>query len=101
MLTAARRGAVIAAALISTVLVGPQAAWAHPAGGPTDSVGGFVWLGNTHTAHRLESPTLRRRHPAPRRRIRQAAKLISLFALGHSITLFTATVADWTSTQPS
>jgi len=27
--------------------------------------------------------------------MRRAAKLISLFALGHSVTLFTATVADW------
>ena len=95
MLTAARRGVVIAAALASTVLVGPQAAWAHSAGGPTDTVGGFVWLGNTHMLTGWNHLLFVGGILLLAGEIRRATKLISLFALGHSITLFTATVADW------
>ncbi|WP_406037317.1 HupE/UreJ family protein [Micromonospora sp. NBC_00898] len=73
----------------------PQAAWAHSAGGPTDTVGGFVWLGNTHMLASWDHLLFVGGILLLAGEMRRAAKLISLFALGHSITLFTATVADW------
>ncbi|RZU73497.1 HupE/UreJ protein [Micromonospora kangleipakensis] len=95
MPAAARRGAIIAATLVAAVLVLPQPAWAHSVGGPTDTVGGFVWLGNTHMLAGWDHLLFVGGILLLAGEIRRAAKLISLFALGHSITLFTATVADW------
>ncbi|MEU0151552.1 HupE/UreJ family protein [Micromonospora fulviviridis] len=83
------------AALLTMVLVLPEPAWAHSAGGPTDTVGGFVWLGNTDMLAGWDHLLFVGGILLLAGELRRAAKLISLFALGHSITLFTATVAAW------
>lgn len=95
MPAAVRRGAVIVAALVGMVLVLPEAAWAHGVGGSSDTVGGFVWLGTTHMLAGWDHLAFVGGILLLAGEIRRAAKLISLFALGHSVTLFTATVADW------
>jgi hydrogenase/urease accessory protein HupE len=87
MLIMAGSGAILAAM--------PQAAWAHGVGGSSETVPGFIWLGFTHMLlgwdHLLFVAGVVLLAGQPRR----AASMISLFALGHSITLFTATVAGW------
>ena len=90
-----RRSAVIAATLLTLVVALPQPAWAHNAGGPTDTVGGFVWLGNTTMLAGWDHLLFVGGILLLAGKMRRAAKLVSLFALGHSITLFTATVAAW------
>ncbi|WP_328421606.1 HupE/UreJ family protein [Micromonospora sp. NBC_00389] len=82
-------------ALVGMVLVLPGAAWAHGVGGSSDTVGGFVWLGTKHMLAGWDHLLFVGGILLLAGEIRRAAKLISLFALGHSVTLFTATVADW------
>ncbi|MBQ1038121.1 HupE/UreJ family protein [Micromonospora sp. C81] len=95
MLAAVRRGAVIGAAMVSVVLVLPEVAWAHGVGGSSETVGGFVWLGTKHMLAGWDHLLFVGGILLLAGQIRRAAKFISLFALGHSVTLFTATVADW------
>ncbi|WP_433319967.1 HupE/UreJ family protein [Micromonospora chersina] len=91
MLAAVRQGAVIAGVVVAV----PGAPWAHGVGGSSDTVGGFVWLGTKHMLAGWDHLAFVGGILLLAGEIRRAAKLISLFALGHSITLFTATVADW------
>ncbi|WP_158554092.1 HupE/UreJ family protein [Micromonospora deserti] len=90
-----RRGAVIATALVIMLLGSGQAALAHGVGGSSDTVGGFVWLGTKHMLAGWDHLAFVGGILLLAGQVRRAAKLISLFALGHSVTLFTATVADW------
>ncbi|WP_433375783.1 HupE/UreJ family protein [Actinoplanes sp. CA-142083] len=91
----ARRAAVVAAAVTACLLAAPDAAHAHGIGGTSETWYGFIWLGVKHMLlgwdHLLFVGGVAL-IAADRRR---AAQMISLFALGHSITLFTATVAGW------
>ncbi|MCO1598221.1 HupE/UreJ family protein [Micromonospora sp. RHAY321] len=73
----------------------PGAAWAHGVGGSSETIGGFVWLGTKHMLAGWDHLLFVGGILLLAGEIRRAAKLISLFALGHSVTLFTATVADW------
>lgn len=95
MLAAVRLGAVLAGVVAATVLAVPGAAWAHGVGGSSDTAGGFVWLGTKHMLAGWDHLAFVGGILLLAGEIRRAAKLISLFALGHSVTLFTATVADW------
>ncbi|MEU4778284.1 HupE/UreJ family protein [Micromonospora sp. NPDC023633] len=90
-----RQGAIVAGVVAATVLALPGAAWAHGVGGSSETVGGFVWLGTKHMLAGWDHLLFVGGILLLAGEMRRAAKLISLFALGHSVTLFTATVADW------
>ncbi|WP_158289921.1 HupE/UreJ family protein [Micromonospora sp. S4605] len=90
-----RQGAIVAGVVAATVLMLPGAAFAHGVGGSSETVGGFVWLGTKHMLAGWDHLLFVGGVLLLAGKIRRAAKLISLFAVGHSITLFTATVADW------
>ncbi|NJP30419.1 HupE/UreJ family protein [Micromonospora thermarum] len=95
MSAAGKRTATVTAMVITAVLAAPGAAWAHGVGGSSDTVGGFVWLGTKHMLAGWDHLLFVGGILLLAGGMRRAAKLISLFALGHSATLFTATVADW------
>ncbi|SCF43665.1 HupE/UreJ family protein [Micromonospora marina] len=95
MLAGVRQGALVSGVVVAIVLAVPGVAWAHGVGGSSDSVPGFAWLGTTHMLVGWDHLAFVGGILLLARAIRRAAKLISLFALGHSVTLFTATVADW------
>lgn len=90
-----RHGAVLAAVVVSVLLATPGAAFAHGVGGSSETVYGFVWLGTKHMLTGWDHLLFVGGVLLLAGTIRRAVKLISLFALGHSVTLFTATVADW------
>ncbi|MCG5436443.1 HupE/UreJ family protein [Micromonospora foliorum] len=95
MSAAGRRTAAVSAMVVMTLLAAPGIAWAHGVGGSSETVGGFVWLGTKHMLAGWDHLLFVGGILLLAGEMRRAAKLISLFALGHSITLFTATVADW------
>ncbi|MEV1142234.1 HupE/UreJ family protein [Micromonospora sp. NPDC049799] len=94
MSAAGKRTATVTAMVITVVLAAPGVAWAHGVGGSSDTVGGFVWLGTKHMLAGWDHLLFVGGILLLAGEVRRAAKLISLFALGHSVTLFTATVAD-------
>lgn len=95
MSTAGHRTATVSAVAVMVLVAAPGAAWAHGVGGSSDTVGGFVWLGTKHMLAGWDHLLFVGGILLLAGQMRRAAKLISLFALGHSVTLFTATVADW------
>jgi hydrogenase/urease accessory protein HupE len=86
---------VAGAAALLVLLGAPTAAFAHGVGGGSETVLGFVWLGTKHMLAGWDHLLFVGGVLLLAGNLRRAAKLISLFALGHSITLFTATVANW------
>jgi hydrogenase/urease accessory protein HupE len=90
-----RRSAAVAAIAAATVLVLPQAAWAHGVGGTSESVAGFVGLGFNHMLLGWDHLLFVAGVVLIAGRIKRAATMMSIFALGHSITLFVASVAGW------
>jgi len=90
------RRAVFVALAAATALVAPPTAAAHGIHATSaSSVFDFVWLGFRHMIagwdHLLFAAGIVFLAGRPRR----AAKLISLFVAGHSLTLLVATVAGW------
>ncbi|MFR9779491.1 HupE/UreJ family protein [Micromonospora sp. MS34] len=90
-----QRAATVTAVVITALVATPGAAWAHGVSGRSDTAGGFVWLGTMHMLAGWDHLLFVGGILLLAGEMRRAAKLISLFALGHSVTLFTATVADW------
>jgi hydrogenase/urease accessory protein HupE len=84
-------GAVFAALLFGVA----QPASAHGIGGGGETVGDFVWLGFTHMLLGWDHLLFVGGVVLLAGQVRRAAKLISLFALGHSTTLIIATLAEW------
>jgi hydrogenase/urease accessory protein HupE len=68
---------------------------AHGLSAAADSVPGFVWLGFLHMLQGWDHLLFIGGVVLLAGRLRIAAGMLSLFALGHSSTLFTATVAGW------
>src|SRR5215207_9648022 len=95
MPTGVRRGVILTTVLVTVLIGAPGAASAHGVGGSSETVYGFVWLGTKHMLTGWDHLLFVGGILLLAGTVRRAAKLISLFALGHSITLFTATVADW------
>lgn len=95
MPTVLRRSAatVVSTALLLAVL--PRPAYAHGVAGGAETAPGFIWVGMQHMLlgwdHLLFVGAVALLAGGAKR----AATFISLFALGHSITLFTATLAGW------
>jgi len=73
----------------------PQAAYAHGVGGASETVVGFVRLGFVHMLHGFDHLLFIGGVVLLAGQLKRAAALMSIFALGHSITLFTATVSGW------
>lgn len=84
--------AALGAAMVLSV---PQPAWAHGVGGTSESVAGFVGLGFNHMLLGWDHLLFVAGVVLIAGRIKRAATMMSIFALGHSITLFVASVAGW------
>jgi hydrogenase/urease accessory protein HupE len=83
-------------AIAAAVLLGlPGAASAHGIGGTSETASGFVWLGFKHMLAGWDHLLFVAGVVLLAGKAKRAAKLISLFALGHSITLIVATLAHW------
>lgn len=98
MLTRSSRGtarALTVAAAVTVLLALPEAASAHGIGGGSRTVGGFVWQGFIHMLTGWDHLLFIGGVVLMAGQVKRAASMISLFALGHSVTLFTATVAGW------
>jgi hydrogenase/urease accessory protein HupE len=90
------RRCVMVAAVGAGVLLGtPGAAFAHGVGGTSDTAGGFVWLGFTHMLLGWDHLLFIAGVVLLAGQVKRAAKLISVFAAGHSTTLIVATLAGW------
>ncbi|WP_433375797.1 HupE/UreJ family protein [Actinoplanes sp. CA-142083] len=68
---------------------------AHGLDAAADTVPGFVWLGFTHMLRGWDHLLFIGGVVLLAGRLRRAAAMLSLFALGHSATLFTASVSGW------
>nr|WP_240948207.1 HupE/UreJ family protein [Planosporangium mesophilum] len=90
-----RRCAVIGAIAAAVLLGLPGAAFAHGIGGTSETASGFVWLGFKHMLAGWDHLLFVAGVVLLAGKAKRAAKLISLFALGHSITLIVATLAHW------
>jgi hydrogenase/urease accessory protein HupE len=88
------RFVALTAAVIGLLAV-PEAASAHGIGGSSKSVGGFVWQGTIHMLTGWDHLLFIAGVVLLAGQVKRAASMISLYALGHSVTLFTATVAGW------
>jgi len=87
---------VVVGAVAAAVLVGlPGAAFAHGIDGSGDSVADFAWLGTKHMLLGWDHLLFVAGVVLLAGEAKPAAKLISLFALGHSTTLIAATLAGW------
>jgi hydrogenase/urease accessory protein HupE len=83
---------VLAAAMLVAL---PGQASAHGIDGHGKSVPGFLWSGVTHMLLGWDHLLFVAGVVVLAGAIRRAAKLISLFAVGHSLTLMAATLAQW------
>jgi len=86
------------AALCAASLVLPASALAHGLSGgydPSRPVPDCLWLGFCHMVAGWDHLLFIAGVVLLSETVRTAAKLISLFALGHSLTLLTATLAGW------
>jgi hydrogenase/urease accessory protein HupE len=87
---------VIALVLLLIVsLVGAPAAFAHGLHASAETIGEFVWLGIRHMIGGWDHLLFIVGIVLLARETKLAAKLISLFVLGHSTTLLIATMAGW------
>ncbi len=83
---------------IVVALALPAAAFAHGLVGdfdPNRSVGSYLWLGAKHMLLGWDHLLFIAGVVLFAGGVRSAAKLVSLFVLGHSITLMIATLAEW------
>jgi hydrogenase/urease accessory protein HupE len=91
----ARRGMVVGLAVVAVLFAVPGAAFAHGIGGGAESVMDFVWSGFTHMITGWDHLLFIAGVVLLAGQAKRAAKLISLFAAGHSTTLIIATLAEW------
>jgi hydrogenase/urease accessory protein HupE len=73
----------------------PGAASAHGLHGEAQTIPGFIWLGVRHMIGGWDHVLFIAGIVLLAREARLAAKLISVFVLGHSVTLLLATLAGW------
>ncbi|RKR92921.1 hydrogenase/urease accessory protein HupE [Micromonospora pisi] len=90
-----RRCVVVGAVFAALVGGVAQPASAHGIGGGGETVADFVWLGFTHMLFGWDHLLFVGGVVLLAGQVKRAAKLISLFALGHSTTLIIATLAEW------
>jgi hydrogenase/urease accessory protein HupE len=92
---ASRRVAVVAVTLAAVLLGAQQPAFAHGIAGAPESIYDFSWSGFTHMIAGWDHLLFVAGVLLLSGTIRRAAKMISLFALGHSTTLIIATMLAW------
>jgi hydrogenase/urease accessory protein HupE len=94
---AGRRLLLTALLLAGLLAASGGAAFAHGVHGEaaTTSTGGFVWLGFIHMLAGWDHLLFIAGVVLLAGQVRRAAVMISLFALGHSLTLIVATLAGW------
>jgi len=85
----------VAALAAVVVICAPGAAFAHGIDGTGESAADFGWLGVKHMLLGWDHLAFIAGVVLLAGGMRRAAKLISVFALGHSTTLIAATVAGW------
>lgn len=90
-----RRLLTLLSGLVLSALVLPASAFAHGVHGEAETVPGFVWLGIQHMVGGWDHLLFVAGIVLLARAVLPAAKLISLFVLGHSTTLLLATLAGW------
>ncbi|OJF11176.1 HupE/UreJ family protein [Couchioplanes caeruleus] len=90
-----RQACAVTMCAVAVMLGAPSAAFAHGVGGSSETAYGFVNLGVRHMLLGWDHLLFVGGVALLAGTRRRAVKLISVFAGGHSITLFTATVADW------
>ena len=90
-----RRAALVVAAASCLVLLLPAAASAHGVAGGGRSAPEFIWLGITHMMLGWDHLLFVGGVALIAGKARRAATLISLFALGHSVTLISASLIGW------
>jgi hydrogenase/urease accessory protein HupE len=95
MLRAPATATVIGLVAVAALVTVPAPAFAHGVGGTSQTVSGFVWLGFRHMLLGWDHLLFVGGVLLLAGDARRAAKLISLFALGHSLTLIMATLAGW------
>jgi hydrogenase/urease accessory protein HupE len=94
MLQALRRPAAIAA-LTTLLLSMSQPAYAHGVAGGAETAPGFIWVGIQHMLLGWDHLLFVGGVALLAGTAKRAVTFISLFALGHSITLIIATLAGW------
>jgi hydrogenase/urease accessory protein HupE len=82
-------------AFILLLLAVPQPAYAHGVAGGAETAPGFIWVGMQHMLLGWDHLLFVGGVALLAGTARRAATFISLFALGHSITLIIATLAEW------
>jgi hydrogenase/urease accessory protein HupE len=82
-------------ALTILLLAAPQPAYAHGVAGGAETAPGFIWVGIQHMLLGWDHLLFVGGVALLAGTARRAATFISLFALGHSITLIMATLAGW------
>jgi hypothetical protein len=90
-----RRGAFVPAVALAVLLITPGAASAHGVEGAGKTIPEFVWLGVTHMLLGWDHLLFVGGVALIAGNARRAVGLISLFALGHSVTLITASLVGW------
>jgi hydrogenase/urease accessory protein HupE len=83
------------AAMIVLLLSVPQPAYAHGVAGGAETAPGFIWVGMQHMLLGWDHLLFVGGVALLSGTAKRAATFISLFALGHSITLIIATLAGW------
>ena len=91
-----RRGTAVTGAALALLLLLPTAASAHGVDGAAGrSVPEFVWLGITHMLLGWDHLRFVAGVALVAGTARRATVHVSLFALGHSVTLITAAITEW------
>jgi len=89
------RGALVGAAAAVALAGTPGVAFAHGVGGGAESVSDVVWSGFAHMITGWDHLLFIAGVVLLAGQVRRAAKLITLFAAGHSTTLIIATLVEW------
>ncbi len=91
-----RRGTTVSGAALALLVLLPTVASAHGVNGAADkSVPEFVWLGITHMLLGWDHLLFVGGVALIAGTVGRAAGYVSLFALGHSVTLVTAAITEW------
>jgi hydrogenase/urease accessory protein HupE len=100
-MTAARRLALPLAVLATAAVAQAAAAQGLPADPGGRSVPGYLWLGISHMVGGWDHVLFIAGIVFLAGELRSAAKLISVFVAGHSLTLLGATLAGWQVSAPA
>ncbi|MEO3788501.1 HupE/UreJ family protein [Actinocorallia sp. B10E7] len=92
---AVRRAGMIGLPAVAAVLAVPEAAYAHGVTNTSGSTPSFIWSGFVHMLAGWDHLLFVAGVLLLAGTVKRAAQMISLFALGHSLTLIAATMAEF------